>query len=168
MEDSFRRAEAAEKKHKEKMAKMESKRESLQQQVAPAKEKHVKKLISTQDKHREQMRRERTLGADEEAPPEEEGQFKLRKDDGTELWYAQAAQDIIAFLQDQGTEATLDEIHRGVGIDLLQDARRADGSFLGQDTTVNALKNNPCIEPMANSSGASLRYRAWTGLNPRP
>ena len=47
----------------------------------------------------------------------------LRRDDGKTVLYATVVEDIQVFLQDHGAEATLDEVRRGVGVDLLQDAR---------------------------------------------
>ena len=147
---SLDRAAAEEKKHAEKMAKKEA------AASAKAKEppKKVHKIIATRDKNA--MSKAKKLAAEEEDPDRYvEQQITVFRDDGRKFNFAAAVQEMHIFLQDHGSEATLEEVHQGTGISL--------------DTPgfLDALRVNPKIESVHLPTGERLKYKHPFGVRNR-
>lgn len=159
MEKKLEAADKAASKHAEKLQAREAARLAKEKAAVAAGKsaepvKYVKKLVATRDKLRE--RKERKLAEqrenDDDDDDEPEQQLMISRDDGTSCDYSKAAEDILTFLKDHGSEATLEEVHRGVGIDLRQ------------LNLLEALRNNPRIEAVALATGERLKYRPPFGV----
>ena len=159
MEASFRRAEEEERKFKEKQAKKEEAARAkaaasavLGAKAAPAAPfKRTHKIIATRDKRAASKARQLA----EAGEPEPEERLIVRREDGMSVDYATAVEDIQVFLRQHGSEATLDEVRRGVGIELQQPG------------LLEALRVNPKIEAVALATGERLKYRPPFGVRNR-
>jgi hypothetical protein len=154
MEASFARADAEMRKHIEKQQKRE-REASAKKPVAAAPPKKTHKIIATRDR-REMFKSARIAreAAEGEGEPAEE-QLVVRRVDNSTCDYATAVEDIQIFLQQHGSEATLDEVRMGVGIDLLQPG------------LLDALRVNPKIEAVSVATGERLKYRPPYGVRNR-
>ena len=119
--------------------------------AAPAPKKKTQRVIASQD--RLQLAKAKKLA--EEGEPEPEVQLDLHRVDGSAVDFASAVEDIQAFLRHHAADASLDDVRRGVGIDLQQPG------LLG------ALRNNPRIESIALATGERLRFQPAYGVRNR-
>jgi hypothetical protein len=117
--------------------------------------KYTKKITATRDR-RDDFKKAKAAAEEAEAGPAEQ-QLDVQKDDGSRVAYAHVAEDIQIFLQEHGSEATLDEVRRGVGVDLQQQ----------QGLLLDALRCNPRIEAIGLASGELLKYRPPFGVRNR-
>lgn len=157
MQAAWDRADAAEKAHAEKMQKKEQQAaakalaaRTSASVAAPAKK--TQRIVATRDKRAMQKARQIEEAAEGEAP---QPQLVVQRHDGTSVDYASAVEDIQIFLRHHGSEATLDEVGQGVGIDLHQ---------LG---LLDALRHNPRIEAIGLSTGERLKYQPPFGVRNR-
>ena len=162
-------AQKAEAKHKEKMAKKNAEKEAKEKLVASGPswaaagsgagksddKKYTKKITATRER-RDELKKIKAAADDAEAGPAEQ-QLDVHKDDGSVVAFASAAEDIQIFLQEHGSEATLDEVRRGVGFDLQQQ----------QGRLLDALRRNPRVEAIGLASGELLKYRPPFGVRNR-
>lgn len=79
--------------------------------------------------------------------------LSVRRDDGSTLMWATAVEDIRTFLQDNPGDRPIDEVSRGVGIDLRQDER-----------ILESLRHNPLVEV---NEQQCLKYRPPHGVRNR-
>jgi len=114
-------------------------------------QRNVIRIIATRDK-----RQARKLAEQEGEEPLEQQITVVRERDGKSMPYAAAVEEIQIFLQNHGAEATLDEVRRGVGIDLQQ-----PGGL------IEALRANPRIEAVGRATGEMLAYRPPYGVRNR-
>lgn len=142
---SLAKQEEEEEKHRKKNAAREAqmKERIAQASRAPMPQKHIKKITSTKEKRLQFNKLQRPEEVEEEAMVH----VKVVDDTGTPVPFALAAENILAFLQDHGSEATLDEVHRAVGINLKT-----------QHGLLEQLRLNPRIEATALVNGEVLRY----------
>lgn len=138
-------------KHAARMEAKEAARVAKEAARAPKPDdKYTKKMVSTKQK-----RAEFKAMDVEAAEEEEEVRLVLRREDGATVGFVAALEDIRAFLKAHGAEATLDEVRRAVGIDLLQPG------------LLDALRVNPQIEVVAQAAGECVRYRPPYGARNR-
>ncbi len=156
MEAAWARADREAEKHQAKMAAKEAARANREALLQPAakKAKHERKITSTAE---QRQRRMRAPIPGEEVDEEPVQQLRVFKDDGTDVTYASAVVDIVAFLQDHEQEAGLEEVRRALGIDLQQQ----DGVLLDE------LEHHPRIERIAVGAGDRLRYDPPYGVRNR-
>ena len=162
MEANLARADQQARKHAAKLEAKEKARAERQQALdaagvpKQAATKHVKKIVATADKRRERMRQPQpgADGAEGEAEASEQ-QLMVRRDDGTTVVYGSVVQDIQGFLQSHGADCSVDEVRRGVGVDLLQPG------------LMEALRCNPRIETVRLAEGERLRYKPPHGVSNR-
>lgn len=166
MEASWQRADMLYKKHLDKQrAKEEEQRTKAAAATSGAlvgigargagKQKMVKKIEASSDRRRE-ARKEKLAQLQDEGLEEEEVQLTIQRYDGGAVIWATVVEDIRTFLQDHRADATVDEVSRGVGVDLLQDERILD-----------ALRQNPLIEVSEHPTGERLKYQPPMGVRNR-
>jgi len=163
MEASWKRADAVQKKHQEKeeeRARKEANRAAL---LAPSEEKkkYEKKISSTAEVR---QRRNRAPQAGDDAAEEEEParQLVVRKDDGSEITYAQAVgttpgDGILAFLQEHEQEVSITELRRKLGIDLHQQ----------NNEILDKLESHPRIVRINQNGECRLQYEPPRGIRNR-
>jgi len=152
MEASLARAAVAEQKHLAKLAKKEEERKATLARMAVAGSssepaRYTKKIVATRERRKEAKKAQQV-----EEDDAVEDALLVQRDDGRTVDYASAVEDIQIFLQDHGSEATLDEVRNGVGIDLLQPG------------LLDALRLNPRLEAIALATGERLKYRPPFGI----
>ena len=156
MEERFAIAAKAEEKHAAKMQERERKQAAAAAAAASSSnepQRYVKRLTATRDKRRASQARK--LAEQEGEEPLEQQIMVVRERDGKSMPYAAVVEEIQIFLQNHGAEATLDEVRRGVGIDLQQ------------PNLIEALRANPRIEAVGRASGEMLAYRPPYGVRNR-
>jgi len=116
----------------------------------------VHTLISTREKNAKNKERKLAMQANAAGDVEVEQQIEVYREDGKKIHYSTAAENIQIFLQKHGSEANLEEVRKGVGIDLLQ-----PGGLL------DALRVNPRIEAIGLATGELLKYRPPFGVRNR-
>lgn len=152
MDASLARAAAAEQKHLAKLAKKQEERKATVARMAAAGSssepaRYTKKIVATRERRKEFKKLQH---AEDDEPVEDA--LIVQREDGRTVDYASAVEDIQIFLQDHGSEATLDEVRSGVGIDLVQPG------------LLEALRLNPRIEAIALATGERLKYRPPFGI----
>ena len=116
----------------------------------------VHTLISTREKNAKNKERKLAMQANAAGDVEVEQQIEVYREDGKKIHYSTAAENIQIFLQKHGSEANLEEVRKGVGIDLLQPTG-----------LLAALRVNPRIEAIGLATGELLKYRPPFGVRNR-
>lgn len=91
----------------------------------------------------------------DEGEPEVEEQLQVQHDDGHMVAYADLVEEIQLYLQQHGSEVTLDEVRQHTGFDVRQPG------------VLEALRCNPRIEAINLATGERLKYRPPFGVRNR-
>ena len=113
--------------------------------------KGVQRITATRDKQAAAKARRQ----EEEGDPYVEEQLIVQREDGVAVDFATAVEDIQIYLQQHGSEATLDQVRENTGFDLHQPG------------LLEALRRNPRIETIALAAGERLKYAAPLGVRNR-
>ena len=112
---AWERADAAEKKHQDKLLRKEREAQAKAASIAAAApanskpadpKKRTHKLVPTRDRRAQSKAARLAEDGDAEAP----AQLEVRREDGTVTDYATAVEAIQLFLQDHGGEASLEQV----------------------------------------------------------